>query len=421
MGRKPRTDDWHFDGFAAPTTTPVPDIIFDEFLARLGEAELKALLYIVRRTFGFKKASDPISFNQFLRGIVTLDGRVLDSGCGVRDRTTLSRALQSLEAKGIIHSEKGIDQRGENETTVYSLQFAKTPALPTDPGGGREFLPPRYESPTPPAEGVVGNSYYPGMNHPQGVVGIPYHGWYEFPTTVVGNSYPQETVKQETEGIKNSNERFSIFCGQPVDNDRDNSNDTVPRPIETIIAPSAPIGPDAFQPTPLPTSSMPAILPAPDIGETAAPPPATPTQQCDMSQNDGDDENDGDSEQDEQDDGWFAAPVVHVQLLRFATDFGREFHDRAPPRVTARRLCNLYRRARMPLDAFTDHCYHARETTRGRAASIRTRADDGTAHKMPYFFAVLEDSLGLRPAVSAADPVRLASFRAGDAGRRGVG
>ena len=114
---------FYFEGFEPSNTTPVPDIIFDKLLARLKEAELKALLYIVRRTYGFKKKYDPISFNQFLRGITTRDGRVLDEGCGIRDRTTLSKALKSLEAMGIIRSDKGMDERGENTTTVYSIRW----------------------------------------------------------------------------------------------------------------------------------------------------------------------------------------------------------------------------------------------------------------------------------------------------------
>src|SRR5437764_9875076 len=125
MSRRKATTEFYFDGFVHPNTTPVPDVVFDAFLSVLGEAELKALLYIIRRTFGFKRDRDPISFNQFLRGITTRDGRVLDEGCGVRDRTTLSKALKSLEAKGIISSEKGVDERGENVTTVYSLKFKK--------------------------------------------------------------------------------------------------------------------------------------------------------------------------------------------------------------------------------------------------------------------------------------------------------
>jgi hypothetical protein len=138
MAARPKEqDDFYFQGFENPTTTPVPDVVFDQLLARLKEAELKALLYIIRRTFGFKKDRDPISFNQFLRGITTREGRVLDQGCGVKDRTTLSKALKSLEAKGIISSHKGIDERGENYTTIYELRFRNQP------------------------QGVVGNSYHP--------------------------------------------------------------------------------------------------------------------------------------------------------------------------------------------------------------------------------------------------------------------
>src|SRR4051794_22509459 len=106
MSKRDDAETFHFEGFDGPNTTPVPDVVFDRLLSRVGEAELKALLYIIRRTFGFKKSSDSISFNQFLRGIVTLDGRHLDEGCGVRDRTSLSKALKSLEAKGIVVSAK---------------------------------------------------------------------------------------------------------------------------------------------------------------------------------------------------------------------------------------------------------------------------------------------------------------------------
>jgi len=126
MPRTRQADDFYFEGFDSPNTTPVPDVVFDRLLARLGEAELKALLYIIRRTFGFKRDRDPISFNQFLRGITTRDGRVLDEGCGIRDRTSLSKALKSLEEKGIVVSDKGVDQQGENITTVYALRFKGT-------------------------------------------------------------------------------------------------------------------------------------------------------------------------------------------------------------------------------------------------------------------------------------------------------
>src|SRR5437762_152852 len=84
-------------GFHRPTTTPVPDELFDEWLAVLSGGELKCLLYIVRRTLGFKKDADAISLSQMVHGITTRDGRVLDSGTGL-NRSTVVEALASLEA-----------------------------------------------------------------------------------------------------------------------------------------------------------------------------------------------------------------------------------------------------------------------------------------------------------------------------------
>jgi hypothetical protein len=52
-----------FKGYSSPNYTPVPDELFDEQLPDLSGAELKLLLYIIRRTFGFKKESDNISLN----------------------------------------------------------------------------------------------------------------------------------------------------------------------------------------------------------------------------------------------------------------------------------------------------------------------------------------------------------------------
>ena len=50
-----------FGGWYTPRYTQVPDQLFDEWLPHLSEAELKVLLYIMRRTFGWKKDVDAIS------------------------------------------------------------------------------------------------------------------------------------------------------------------------------------------------------------------------------------------------------------------------------------------------------------------------------------------------------------------------
>jgi hypothetical protein len=111
-------DDWHFGGFDAPRYTPIPDALFDEVMAHLSGAELKVLLYILRRTFGFKKDSDAISLSQLCGGITKRDGTVLDQGTGLA-RNTVYPALRRLEALGIIVAIRQQSAERGNETTVY--------------------------------------------------------------------------------------------------------------------------------------------------------------------------------------------------------------------------------------------------------------------------------------------------------------
>src|SRR3954465_9258610 len=94
-----------FRGFRSPTYTQVPDELFDALLPDLSGAELKVLLYIIRRTFGFKRDSDTISLSQMLNGITRRDGTVLDRGVGL-SKPTLLQALRSLSEQEIIFTER---------------------------------------------------------------------------------------------------------------------------------------------------------------------------------------------------------------------------------------------------------------------------------------------------------------------------
>ena len=76
-----------FAGFQSPNYTIVPDELFDRLLSILSGAELKVLMYIIRRTFGFKKEADSISFNQICNGIKTAGGQVIDQGTGLATST----------------------------------------------------------------------------------------------------------------------------------------------------------------------------------------------------------------------------------------------------------------------------------------------------------------------------------------------
>lgn len=105
----------------SPNTVPVPDEIFDWWLTRLGEAELKILLYIVRRTLGFYKRSDQVSLSQFQSGI-----KDLDSGTGL-GKSAVSAALKSLEGHGLIERTRQESEASGHLPTAYSVLWDPLP------------------------------------------------------------------------------------------------------------------------------------------------------------------------------------------------------------------------------------------------------------------------------------------------------
>lgn len=111
-----------FTGFALPNYTQVPDALFDELLPDLSGAELKVLLYIIRRTLGFKKPADDISLKQICEGIITRDGRMLDHGTGLAV-STASKAVKSLEEWGVIEAIRNQSAERGSEPTTYRLQL----------------------------------------------------------------------------------------------------------------------------------------------------------------------------------------------------------------------------------------------------------------------------------------------------------
>lgn len=84
-----------------PNSTQIPNIVLDLIVPRIPEAEGRCLLYICRRTFGFHKETDRISFSQFIDGIKTKDGKILDYGAGLA-RASVAKGLKSLSTAGLI-------------------------------------------------------------------------------------------------------------------------------------------------------------------------------------------------------------------------------------------------------------------------------------------------------------------------------
>jgi hypothetical protein len=81
--------------------TPVPDYFLTEIMTELSPTELRVMLYIYLHTVGYGKKADSISYEQFVSGITTRDGKRLDNGAGV-SRRALVTALINLEHKGLI-------------------------------------------------------------------------------------------------------------------------------------------------------------------------------------------------------------------------------------------------------------------------------------------------------------------------------
>ncbi|MDQ2809787.1 MAG: replication protein [Chloroflexota bacterium] len=157
-------------GFEDPNYTNVPDSFFDVLLPLLTDVEIRVLLYIIRRTYGFKKPADTVSLSQITDGITTREGRRLDGGAGVSKGGAI-RAIARLEARGILLVQRNRSAARGNEPTTYQL---------------RKAGPPLYTGNTSLVHGV----------HQGGVPGEP---------ALVHEIHTQETAVQETESQEDSN------------------------------------------------------------------------------------------------------------------------------------------------------------------------------------------------------------------------
>lgn len=101
--------------FTAPTYFQCPNDLADHWLPLLKEAELKVLIAILRKTFGWHKKRDRISNSQ----LVKMTGLSLDKAI---------KAAKSLAAKGVIIREK-IGEPGKEEI-FYELFLVENTSTP---------------------------------------------------------------------------------------------------------------------------------------------------------------------------------------------------------------------------------------------------------------------------------------------------
>ncbi len=144
----PPDNDFYYEGFSGPNGTIVPDDVFDLLAPRLKESELRVLLYIVRRTFGFGKSADAISLKQLTDGIIARDGRILDSGTGMSRKAVVS-GIKGLSGKGIISVERRHGDRGDSQVNVYKLRFRDDRGVTQGNPGSHRRTPPPVTTGTP--------------------------------------------------------------------------------------------------------------------------------------------------------------------------------------------------------------------------------------------------------------------------------
>lgn len=115
---------FYFAGFKGDFFTAIPNEVFDVLMPILGEAELKVLMYIYRRTIGFGKNFDAISLEQFTDGIRRKDGSILDNGTGL-SRPSVLKGIALLLEKELIWTEKRYGENGKSQVTIYGVRLAE--------------------------------------------------------------------------------------------------------------------------------------------------------------------------------------------------------------------------------------------------------------------------------------------------------
>ena len=338
--------------FRRPTTTPTPDEIFDEWVHKLKHSELLALLYIVRRTFGFRdrygeiKDGDRISLRQFHEGIVTRDGRRLDHGCGVRNKTSITEALKRLEELKLIRVRRSESKEKGNETTWYALAFvgdgiddsdSRVARTSNDSGGGdgtdTDDAPaaPTVNAEPPPKRGYAKRTGGGTQNVP---------GGYEMLTPPSGRNVPggvRAAHSQQTVETTNSNRQT----------DRSNRSRA-------------------------------------DICAHVTHGPLDSTDSTALQHRHDEQRRNGSHVVDADD----RANIIGRRIATLSEEFGDD-----APRASVTRVANLRGEQAFTDAALLDIIEEAAAITRSQARTIRKRGRDGRTLRMPYFLRTLEGLL----------------------------
>ena len=357
--------DFQYEGFSSPNGTIVPDDVFDVLMPQLSDCELRVLLYIIRRTFGFKKDQDDISLRQMVEGIRARDGRVLDRGTGL-SKPTVARGLAGLRDKGIIVAERNRSAERGNEATTYRLRFRGEEQQAAALVLNRQL---NDTMPTP-----LSQQRDKGVSHQRD------KGLSQQRDT-------QQTGEQQTDFDLSKFERSHDRVDKS-ERRRSRQQQIVaaaperPNPVRQVaIEPELP-GRAADAPPPAGYAALGELI---EQRRRRADRPSAPRRG----------RSPGSSEDRE-----------HVAA--FLADWAAELGDEALP-SSITRVLTIFQQAGVPSERWGDLLYQARAVTKEHTAQIRKKPSDpkrsfAAKNRMPYFLAVLEQLVGLRPAPATPSP-----------------
>lgn len=326
---------YRFEGFANPNTTSVPDAVFDELLLRVDNNELRVLLYIVRRTYGFKKDSDTISLSQMVSGLRRRDGSILDHGTGL-SKASVARGLKGLIDKRIIVSRRNrSDVRGDQPTT-YALRL-KDEVNEPDGNEGEEQGDP--------------------------CLSVETGGVSELNTPVSQSRDTQETVIQHTDlsNIRTAMPENETTTAVPVTaTPRQTATDSMTYQATLVEQLQIPTAGQADSTAAVGRGGAPQAM-ADLLSRYRSRFPVKSV-----------------AERDE-------LTAITASITAFAPEFG----DTAPVKSSVTRAYNLYKQSGLALSAFIAELYSVRSSVKD-IAQRRT-----IKNRMSYYFGLLEDRLGL--------------------------
>jgi hypothetical protein len=367
-----------------PNTFQMPNVMIDQWLTELSGSEFKVAAYICRHTYGWNKESDGISLSQMMNGVRRRDGTYLDRGTGIKSKETLLTGLRSLEKQGRIRRDRRRSIERGDEPTVYRLVIVDEEPLEaelspgegaglktghpvggkSDQGGGENFRPGGWAENPPTQNTLEQNTSLQNPSKPSNT--------FELQSQVLNGVATFQNSKNEIEFLKNDESEEDASADEPEEQRRGN-----------------------YQPLTPSTNSFTAVgevlkgrrvgtgrKSAPRSSKTAS--TAASSARADVRQG----------------KGKTGLPEPPEWLREHITRLSDELHDLSHAEGNIGQAHNLFLYTGAEERRFRDRLIEAKRLTLKYDIEKRAEGEAGEVfgqrNKMPYFFKVLRDVLGLK-------------------------